>query len=363
IKQSNSKKFNKAINIMKMFKHYKYNNGVYSIKVYDLFEYIERYQYIDELFYIIKNWKSSKVYLKGKRFDKRLIYYRQFESEVHNEITNIINYEYRIKSVGIDALSLNEYIPSYITFYPPLYGIFFAFKDSFKDDPYLCSCNKKLIEKTKDDTRFLNDNLPKIMRDWLINHKVEEIKYIDNTCFKCNKITPKFDYCHKMYGGKFKRKHGWYINKLFYEKYYGNYTILDSEKYRECENELRLELGVPKIGEGWVNETIMFNIIENIFNQYECIRHYRGDWLEGLEIDLYIPELKLGFEYNGIQHYEPVEHWGGKKHLVKQQNNDKRKLVLCEKNNVNLLVFKYDENISIDLIKERLSLHVFNDKK
>lgn len=41
-----------------------------------------------------------------------------------------------------------------------------------------------------------------------------------------------------------------------------------------------------------------------------------------LRIDFFIPLLNLGIEYNGIQHYHPVQHFGGEERLRKQQSYD-----------------------------------------
>lgn len=46
-------------------------------------------------------------------------------------------------------------------------------------------------------------------------------------------------------------------------------------------------------------------------------------------------------EYNGIQHYQAVDCWGGKEALKKQQLQDERKREYCEKNNILLLTLSY----------------------
>ena len=51
----------------------------------------------------------------------------------------------------------------------------------------------------------------------------------------------------------------------------------------------------------WV-ETILFNLVKEIYPKSKVIHHYRGKELEGLEIDVYVKEKKIGFEYNGLQH-------------------------------------------------------------
>lgn len=43
------------------------------------------------------------------------------------------------------------------------------------------------------------------------------------------------------------------------------------------------------------------------FGQYSIRQNYRPDWMDGLELDFYIQELKLAAEIQGAQHYSFVE--------------------------------------------------------
>ncbi len=120
------------------------------------------------------------------------------------------------------------------------------------------------------------------------------------------------------------------------------------------ENELRVKFGYYKIGEKWTTETLLYNMLSEIFTDDEVIFHYRGKELEGLELDIWIPKFKLGIEYQGIQHFKAVEHWGGEKTLKKQKLKDKKKKEICKSLNYKLIEFRYDEDISKDLILRRL---------
>ena len=70
-----------------------------------------------------------------------------------------------------------------------------------------------------------------------------------------------------------------------------------------------------------------------------------------LRYDFYVEEKNLLIEYNGIQHYEPIEYFGGEEAFKQIQFRDKLKIDYAAKNNINLLIIKYDENI-----KEKLKL-------
>lgn len=53
-----------------------------------------------------------------------------------------------------------------------------------------------------------------------------------------------------------------------------------------------------------------------------------------LELDIYSPTLKLAFEYNGAQHYRPLD---GQANFASQQSRDATKRKLCAKEGVLLI--------------------------
>lgn len=50
-------------------------------------------------------------------------------------------------------------------------------------------------------------------------------------------------------------------------------------------------------------------------------------------------------EYNGLQHYESVEHFGGEIEFQKRIYNDNLKKDFCKENNIPLIIIKYNEKI------------------
>lgn len=96
-----------------------------------------------------------------------------------------------------------------------------------------------------------------------------------------------------------------------------------------------------------ISETLIREMLEIHFNKK--FPSVRPDFLKSqfsnknLEIDMYNEDLKIGFEYNGIQHYEAIY---GKERLLKSIKNDNEKMRLCEENGINLIVLKYVENES-----------------
>ena len=58
-------------------------------------------------------------------------------------------------------------------------------------------------------------------------------------------------------------------------------------------------------------------------------------------LDFWYPQHDLAIEYNGYQHYYPVDHWGGVERLKKYKENDEKKFNLCKMNNVDILYIPY----------------------
>lgn len=64
-----------------------------------------------------------------------------------------------------------------------------------------------------------------------------------------------------------------------------------------------------------------------------------------LPFDFYLPNLNLCIEFDGRQHFESVENWGGERWLKEIKIRDNIKTNYCKNNNINLLRIKYNENI------------------
>jgi hypothetical protein len=121
------------------------------------------------------------------------------------------------------------------------------------------------------------------------------------------------------------------------------------------ENLVRQEFGCSKVGEGWVSESLLFKLVSRIVPSDEILRHHRPDWLESLELDIYIPELHLGIEYQGQQHFHAIEAWGGQEALTRVQQHDVRKLELCRTAGVKLLTVDYTEPLIEEHVRTLLT--------
>lgn len=73
-----------------------------------------------------------------------------------------------------------------------------------------------------------------------------------------------------------------------------------------------------------------------------------------LKFDFYLPELNLLIEYDGEQHFKPIDFFGGQKELVKRQKLDKIKNRYANDNGFKLLRIPYYEKESISKIIQQI---------
>ena len=75
-----------------------------------------------------------------------------------------------------------------------------------------------------------------------------------------------------------------------------------------------------------------------------------------LRFDFYIPLANICIEYNGRQHYEPIEYFGGDDAFEDRKNKDKIKSGFCKKNKIRLLEISYLDFKNIEKILKGIIL-------
>lgn len=79
----------------------------------------------------------------------------------------------------------------------------------------------------------------------------------------------------------------------------------------------------------WKSEERLYKIVKDRYS--DAIFQYRAEWLGKQSLDIYIPSLQIAIEYQGVQHYKPIDYFGGNNHFEDYVERDKRKKILCEK--------------------------------
>lgn len=102
----------------------------------------------------------------------------------------------------------------------------------------------------------------------------------------------------------------------------------------------------------WVSEFKLYLLLKIIFPDAEY--QYSAAWLEHQIIDIFIPSINCAVEYQGTQHYEAVEYFGGGEKLDVQKNMDNLKRERCKANNIQLLEWPYLLKIQMPTVCEVL---------
>jgi hypothetical protein len=224
-----------------------------------------------------------------------------------------------------------------------------------------------------------------------------DLTFVDGVCHRCNQAAPSLRYCVEMYGTAFVQGYGWYINQAFLKLGLLRWGLLaldgvcpsellekvaafaafqkrieadapsdpwartqyltrmkSDRTYAQAkraitkfvENDSRQEFGFREVGEGWVSESILASIVQRIFREQTLLRHERPKWLRGLELDIFLPDLLLAFEYQGQQHHKAVAAWGGDKALAELQERDRLKARICADAQVTLIAVSYREPLT-----------------
>ena len=121
-------------------------------------------------------------------------------------------------------------------------------------------------------------------------------------------------------------------------------------------------------GEEYIKQYLQRNNIS--FNIQQKFSDLLGTGDGQLSYDFSIPDEKYGYiliEYNGIQHYEVVEYFGGEEKFKIQKEHDKRKRDYAKKHGYKLITIKYTydtyESVEEYLDNELKKLGVINSTK
>ena len=138
----------------------------------------------------------------------------------------------------------------------------------------------------------------------------------------------------------------WYTDVALYEEKDGLRT-----NWRLERTKIRTRLTAEGIiRPKWKNELSLFHAVRKRYP--DTLYQYRPEWLGRQSIDLYIPSIRTAIEYQGVQHYRPVEFFGGEEALSHRQELDQIKRQLCLENEVRLIEWPYDKPPTDDHVCE-----------
>ena len=189
---------------------------------------------------------------------------------------------------------------------------------------YLCECARGVLEN-------FAKSLGRARRH------LKETRYRAGICHFCRNIPSTLTYIDPMYGGRIRQHYLPYIRTIVI-----NQGVMD----REAENIVRERLGIPRVGEGWVAETHLYNAVRAMYPQYKILREASPDWLGLQRLDIYLPEVQVAIEYQGQQHFQPVGLFGGEEGLQRAKQRDQEKRQKAKAAGVEIVEFRHNEDIT-----------------
>ena len=159
----------------------------------------------------------------------------------------------------------------------------------------------------------------------------------------------------------------------FLEPYVNSYTKI-KVKHNKCGNVYKVTpdsflrgsrctcCNIPK------GEVIINKILKSLGIKYEYQKTFDDLKDTGLlSYDFFISDQNILIEYQGIQHYQPIDYFGGKSQFKVQQKHDKLKADYAKDNGYKLIAVPYTEDtfpkIKKYLVKHGLEQHLKSTPK
>lgn len=115
----------------------------------------------------------------------------------------------------------------------------------------------------------------------------------------------------------------------------------------------RFDFRCPVCATCSVGELKIHEMLEDNDIDFEYQKTFEGLYGVGeglLSYDFYIPSTNTLIEFQGVQHYMPVDYFGGEEKFAVQQEHDKRKRLYAIHNDIKLVQIKYNDIENIDKI-------------
>jgi len=103
--------------------------------------------------------------------------------------------------------------------------------------------------------------------------------------------------------------------------------------------------GCSKCNDSRGEKEISSYLINNNIKYEQQYKFNECKFINALPFDFYLIDYNICIEYDGLQHFKPIEYFGGEKTFNKIKINDKIKNKYCMDNNIKLIRIKYNENI------------------
>jgi hypothetical protein len=143
--------------------------------------------------------------------------------------------------------------------------------------------------------------------------------------------------------------------KYNFQSCYDDYEV-QSKVFKQLEKELFYRLNIDPVK--WKSQQLLTANIKKRFKNVKT--EHSPVWLGQQRFDIYIPSHKVAIEYQGKQHFEPIDFFGGEDAFKETLARDKKKFFLSKKHKVHVLYWDYRNEIteaSVDEFLEQNEVH------
>ncbi len=186
---------------------------------------------------------------------------------------------------------------------------------------------------------YLPDALAKFQGNLPFYHNPEKTVYVRRNVqhiLSCGYFSSELEFFRNLTQVIMPLFQWWYTDLMLYEEKDGLRT-----DWRLRRTEIRTRLTAEGVIQPkWKHELTLFHLVREKYP--DTLYQFRPEWLGRQSLDLYIPSLRTAIEYQGVQHFLPVEFFGGEEALALRQDLDRQKKQLCEENEVRLIEWPYE---------------------
>lgn len=208
-----------------------------------------------------------------------------------------------------------------------------------------CSCAKEAHHQMIADAKVRQSNYTLGSWPHQVIQVLSEAQYLDSICHMCVAQNFGQDAVAERYGDSVRD---------FVEAYTLQLMLANGLDNRTAKADVHARLGLSR----WIRETEMYLLIKQIFPDDMVSREASPSWLGRQRLDVFIPDRRIAIEYQGAQHYEPVEMFGGAEALLRTMERDALKKRLCEENGVDLIYVKHSDPLTLASLRNRMRRHI-----
>lgn len=194
--------------------------------------------------------------------------------------------------------------------------------------------------------------------DYAIKNRMWDVNgYTLHDYFSKNKVYQREITFLKDYYGISDGELFWFLKKEYLD-------VLDSPKhldvgsakfsdYEGLMDDILLEYGYYESHPSkWKNEFSLYRFIKDFVS--DTVFQAQPTWLRPQSLDIYIESKSIGIEYQGIQHFQPVNYFGGEEGYLQIVQRDEKKKQICKEHGVQLLYWNYQEEVTKLSVKDFL---------